>query len=49
MGLYWWDTVVAYEKHGCGFVLSAQKNPAPGGGTAGRTMDRVPRTDLDSS
>lgn len=26
-GLYCWDTVAAYEKHGCGFVLSAQKSP----------------------
>ena len=26
-GLYCWDTVEAYEKHGCQFVLSAQKTP----------------------
>jgi hypothetical protein len=26
-GLYCWDTVAAYEKHRCWFVLSAQKSP----------------------
>ena len=46
-GLYCWDTVVAYEKHRCGFVLSAQKSPRWVEELKAARWTGSPRTDAD--
>jgi len=46
-GLYCWDTVVAYEKHDCRFVLSAQKSPRLVEELKAVRWTGSPRTDAD--
>ena len=46
-GLYCWDTVVAYEKHDCRFVLSAQKSPRLVEELKAARWTGSPRTDAD--
>ena len=46
-GLYCWDTVAAYEKHGCGFVISAQKSPRLVEALKAARWSGSPRTDAD--
>ena len=46
-GLYCWDTVASYEKHGCGFVLSAQKSPRLVEELKAVRWTGSPRTDAD--
>jgi hypothetical protein len=46
-GLYCWDTVAAYEKHHCGFVLSAQKSPRLVEELKAARWTGSPRTDAD--
>ena len=46
-GLYCWDTVEAYEKHGCRFVLSAQKTPRLVEELKTARWTGSPRTDAD--
>jgi hypothetical protein len=46
-GLYCGDTVATYEKHGCGFVLSAQKSPRLVEALKAARWTGSPRTDAD--
>jgi hypothetical protein len=46
-GLYCWETVQAYEKYGCGFVLSAQKTPRLVEELKAARWTGSPRTDAD--
>ena len=46
-GFYCWQAVAAYEKHGCRFVLSAQKTAAVGGELQAARWTGSPRTDAD--
>lgn len=46
-GLYCWETVQAYEKHGCRFVLSAQKTPRLVEQLKAARWTGSPRTDAD--
>jgi hypothetical protein len=46
-GLYCWETVQAYAKHGCGFVLSAQKTPRLVEELKAACWTGSPRTDAD--
>ena len=46
-GLYCWDTVVAYQKHRCHFVLSAQKSPRLVEELKAARWTGSPRTDAD--
>ena len=46
-GLYCWETVAAYEKHRCRFVLSAQKSPRLVEELKAARWSGSPRTDAD--
>ena len=46
-GLYCWDTVASYEKHGCWFVLAAQKSPRLVEELKAARWTGSPRTDAD--
>jgi hypothetical protein len=46
-GLYCWETVRAYEKHRCGFVLAAQKTPRLVEELKAACWTDSPRTDAD--
>jgi hypothetical protein len=46
-GLYCWDTVETYEKHHCGFALSAQKSPRLVEELKAARWTGSPRTDAD--
>jgi len=46
-GLYCWDTVASYEKHGCRFVISAKKSPRLVEELKAAPWTGSPRTDAD--
>ena len=46
-GFYCWEAVAAYEKHGCRFVLSAQKTPRLVEELKAARWTKSPRTDAD--
>jgi len=46
-GLYCWETVASYEKHGCRFVLAAQKSPRLVEDLKAARWTGSPRTDAD--